>query len=273
MDSIAKCLLCSESETCENRIANCNGCGLNVHVLCYDIKNADVGMKNWKCSPCQRGILESIICELCGETNGAFKQSVCGKWVHIICALFTDGVHFTDSNTIRMESINLSKMMNSKPQQTCVFCSKSVGFCSLCSEFSCNHAIHITCAQANDCLQAITTDKNDPIKLCAFCMDHKPNDSLYRLTSVCIQEALMKKKKNNRAKKFPMLNEITKIQMDRAASSSAENKAFEIESIGAYESNASKAALQTIKKFANDEIPSTSKPKLFLMSSFSFDGK
>lgn len=266
MDSLTRCSLCTETGTCENRIVTCNRCGLNVHILCYDIKNDD---ENWMCPPCVQGISESITCELCQQSNGAFKQSACGKWAHIICALFTDGVQYGD--TIRMESINLSRARNSILQQRCAFCLKAVGFCCVCSKLKCKHAIHITCAQAHDCLRAITNDKTDTIKLRAFCMDHKPNDSMHRLSSACIQKALTSKTNKYRTK-LHMHTDSSQIQMDRFRKSSAKNCAFEMESTETCESKVNEsAAQQTTKQCANDEIASTSNAAISNKSFSQFD--
>lgn len=205
MNSLTKCSVCSEAGTCENPITSCTGCGLNVHILCYGIQGDDLDLHKWKCSPCQRGISELIICELCQQFNGAFKQSVCGKWVHVICALFTDGVRFKD--VMQMEPIDIAKVLSSKSQKTCAFCLKASGCCCRCSKTRCKQPIHITCAQAHNCLHVVTTDDHDSIKFRAFCSDHKPNDSVNHLTSQNIQKMLIKKSKKAH-------EEPTKIQMD-----------------------------------------------------------
>lgn len=255
MDSVAKCSLCTESGTCENRIVNCNGCGLNVHILCYGIKNDDLNLPNWKCSPCQRGISEPIVCELCQQLNGAFKQSVCGKWVHVICALFTDGVRFNDA--VQMEPIDITKLMNLKCQKTCVFCLKATGVCCLCSKSRCKNPIHITCAHDNNCLQVCTNEKTDSIKFRAFCTDHKPKDSVHHISSQNIQKMLIKKTKKDREKMLHAQNSI--MQMDCVGKSAAENMAFEIETTAPGESKLRKVAQQLMKqKRMTDEMASTS---------------
>lgn len=220
MASAVKCSLCGECDIYENRIIKCAECGLNVHTFCYGIKNAvnndgDVS-QSWKCSPCQRGISATIICELCQQAGGAFKQSACDKWVHLICALFTDGVEF--GNAIEMEPIHLSPIWNTiRPQRMCAFCLKTLGFCRLCSKSTCKNSVHITCAQFNDCLHVITNETNDTVTYRAFCMDHKPSDSLNRLSSRSIQSILIKKLKKNRE------------NSDGAETSARENAAFENE--------------------------------------------
>lgn len=267
MNSLTKCSVCSEAGTCENPITNCTGCGLNVHILCYGIQSDDLNLPNWKCSPCQRGITELIICELCQQFNGAFKQSVCGKWVHVICALFTDGVRFKD--VMHMEPIDIAKILSSKSQKTCAFCLKASGFCCRCSKTRCQQPIHITCAQAHSCLQVSATDKNDSIKFRAFCNDHKPTDSVNHLTSQNIHKLLIKKAKKDREKHS---DECTKIQMDNDGSEKPVAKAAVVESTSPKEHRGWIKAQEILKKkrVLND-LASTSKASTTRPSFVQFD--
>lgn len=250
MNSLTKCSVCSEAGTCENPITSCTGCGLNVHILCYGIQSDDLNLHNWKCSPCQRGVSEIIICELCQQFNGAFKQSVCGKWVHVICALFTDGVRFKD--IMHMEPIDIAKVVNAKSQKTCAFCLKASGFCCRCSKTRCQQPIHITCAQAHNCLQVTTTDDKDSIKFRAFCGDHKPNDSVSHLSSQNIQKMLMKKSKKS--------HEETKIQMDDDSTGKSGTTSNIATASSPKEHRGWIRAQQILKqKRITDEIASTSK--------------
>lgn len=270
MNSLTKCSVCTEPGTCENPITKCTGCGLNVHILCYGVKTDDLNLHNWKCSPCQRGISELILCELCQQFNGAFKQSVCGKWVHIICALFTDGVRFKDP--IQLEPIDITKIISSKSQKTCVFCLKASGFCCRCSKTRCKNPIHITCARANNCLQVTTTEKNESIKFRAFCNDHHPKDSVNHLTSQNIQKMLIKKTQKYQEKSH---EECTKIQMDgveKFSTTTTDSVAFDIESTESSKNKGWKKAQQIMKqKRIIDEMASTSKVPMAKPSFSQFD--
>lgn len=246
MNSLTKCSVCGEAGTCENPITGCTGCGLNVHILCYGIPNDNLNLLKWKCSPCQRGISELIICELCQQFNGAFKQSVCGKWVHVICALFTDGVRFKDVK--RMEPIDIAKILSAKSQKTCTFCLKASGCCCRCSKTRCTQPIHVTCAQAHNCLQVTQTDKNDSIKFRTFCGDHKPNDSVNHLTSQNIQKILNKKSKKDREKSQ---ERRTTVQMADGAAEKSEDKEyvpFDIVSTASSENKGWKRAQEILKQ-------------------------
>lgn len=166
------CSLCTDPETDDNLIFTCQKCSVSVHALCYGIKNPGLG---WLCSPCQKGISKSVMCELCHQKSGAFKPTTCGKWVHSICALFLEGVTFV--NITKMEPVNISQVSKSKRNKMCSFCAQKKGFCGYCSKHKCTNRIHITCAQQNKCLEEVENKTDNSLKFYAFCMEHKPKNS------------------------------------------------------------------------------------------------
>lgn len=173
------CSICSDPETDENRIVECKKCNVKVHLACYGVIKFS---ENWTCSPCDSKKVDSI-CALCIQKGGAMKKTVCSKWVHVICALFTEGSIFENKKT--MEPINISGVSKTKRNKICVFCSKATGFCSLCYRRSCKNRLHITCAQRANCLREVTNSdrSNSKIKFRAFCNEHKPVDSKRRISS------------------------------------------------------------------------------------------
>lgn len=49
----------------------------------------------WFCEPCLFHVDKPPHCELCAQQHGAFKRAdVGGRWIHLICAMFTPGKHF-----------------------------------------------------------------------------------------------------------------------------------------------------------------------------------
>lgn len=191
MDSASeKCSVCKDPEIPENSIFVCSICSVSVHKFCYGIETPN---EDFKCSPCLSGKLNPV-CKLCCKSGSAFKKTVCGGWVHVICALFTSDVSFEDVN--RMEPINISSLSQTKRNQTCSFCLKTVGFCCLCSNSKCKNRFHITCAQDKDCLKEIINKDDDSIKFRAYCSDHKPIDSYRRISSVFVNVIVEKKQKN-----------------------------------------------------------------------------
>lgn len=192
MDTSIKCSVCKDPDTLENSIVVCQICSVSVHKFCYGNETPD---ENFKCSPCLSG-KENPVCKLCSQGGSAFKKTVCGGWIHVICALFTGDVIFEDIN--RMEPINISNLLDSKRNRTCSFCSKNVGFCCLCSQTKCKNRIHITCAQNKDCLKEISSPSDNSIKFRAYCLDHKPFDSSRRISSGFVNVIVGKKHKEKK---------------------------------------------------------------------------
>lgn len=188
------CDLCTNPDASENVIFKCIDCGVAVHALCYGIESEE--KENWKCSPCENGCTDVVSCELCLQKKGALKQTSCGKWVHAICALFTDGVIFEDFN--RMEPVNISKISITKRGQTCSYCRESKGYCCLCSKSKCKNRIHITCAQKANGLKEIVKQDNS-IAFRAYCADHKPVNR--RLSSGSVRAMAKKMKSRDKKKK------------------------------------------------------------------------
>lgn len=181
----SKCVVCTDPETSNNPIFCCDECGISVHQLCYGI--SDGCTDRWCCSPCNVG--QNIpSCELCLQKDGAFKKTTCGKWVHVICALFTVGVKF--QNNILMEPVNILKIPNTNRNKGCMYCSYAIGICCKCSQPNCKSWLHITCAQKANCLKEINEKKNK-IAFRAYCSEHRPVDeSSRRLSSIFVRERL-----------------------------------------------------------------------------------
>lgn len=182
------CIDSDESNETENVIFTCRDCGLSVHELCYGIEGEE--KENWKCSLCANKCTGHVSCEFCLQKEGAMKQTSCGNWVHVICALFTDGVVFEDVN--RMEPVNISKVSKTKMGQTCAYCHEVKGYCCLCSKRKCKNRIHITCAEKANGLKE-DTKKDGSIKFRAYCADHKPDQRRLSSSSLRVIAKTMKK--------------------------------------------------------------------------------
>lgn len=185
------CVVCDGNDlaTSENPIFVCEDCGIDVHKLCYGITAQSGNIDPWWCSPCGLGHRRAV-CQLCLQNGGALKQTTCGHWVHVICALFTDGTIFT--NKKRMEPVNISNIPQENHGQNCIFCSEVRGICGKCSAPNCSLFLHITCGQKQKCLKEKTNAKNTKIIFEAYCHQHNPKSS-HRLSSVFVVETLAAK--------------------------------------------------------------------------------
>ena len=95
-------------------------CGVQVHESCYGVLSDDDEDDNesnqadntsnhsntsskstepWFCEPCIRSV-KNPYCELCPNLGGIFKQTDTGRWVHMVCALYTRGVTFENIDTL-----------------------------------------------------------------------------------------------------------------------------------------------------------------------------
>lgn len=198
----ADCAICEDPVTKENPIIQCIDCKVQVHVYCYGI----VGhLEKWKCSPCQSGKSKFAKCQLCMQKKGALKQTCCDKWVHVICALFTDGVIFPDE--IFMEPVDISKVSKSKLNKRCAFCYNTQGYCCLCANKNCKNRLHITCAQKSKTLKEFV-HHDDSIKFYAYCNDHRPKESSKRLSSESVKCIAEKKRKKLQKKQAASENAL-----------------------------------------------------------------
>lgn len=203
------CCVCVDPETSDNRIIQCESCGIFIHMLCYGVKKFS---ESWKCSPCTSEVTPT--CVLCTTSDReAFKHTTGGKWVHVICALFTEGVTF--SNTNRMEPVNIKKAV--KTNKVCDFCSKKTGYPSNCSQENCTKAMHIMCAKLNRCLrEAVCKIDVNKIVFKAYCGDHKPILHTKRLSSEFVRDKVNEKSQ--------VLNDIDESSEDEEGSrGTAEN--------------------------------------------------
>lgn len=185
---MVSCTICDDKITKTNPLFVCVGCKVSVHKQCYGAQGSP---QKWKCSPCRSGKSGFAKCQLCLTKGGAMKQTKCNNWVHVICALFTNGVTISNCDSA-MEPIDLSKVSASK--RRCAFCYSSQGHGSLCSTSGCKERFHITCAQKQKTLVEDVNPIDNSIKFNAYCNAHKPKDTSRRLSSEAIRGVIDKKR-------------------------------------------------------------------------------
>lgn len=188
MNSQSKCEVCDDPESFENPIFICEDCGMGVHMLCYGIETPSKNCADpWWCSPCTSG-LRRTICELCLKTGGALKKTTCGKYVHVLCGLFTQNVSFV--NKSRMEPVNISNDLKENRGKECVYCREKRGICCKCSQLNCEHFFHVPCAKANNALKEIPNPKNNKLVFASYCREHKKTDSSRRISSDFVMKSM-----------------------------------------------------------------------------------
>ncbi|KNC83154.1 hypothetical protein SARC_04583 [Sphaeroforma arctica JP610] len=80
---------CEGEETQSDRkVLTCSGssCDVRVHPECYGL---DEYAGKFSCDSCKYASGEKVTCVMCPSLSGAFKKTVGGKYIHVVCALWT----------------------------------------------------------------------------------------------------------------------------------------------------------------------------------------
>ncbi|KAL5010827.1 hypothetical protein ScPMuIL_013132 [Solemya velum] len=150
------CVCLGEISQEDDEIVECDNCGVSVHEGCYGISDnhsssstvSSASTEPWFCDACKAG--NKPHCELCPNTGGIFKETDAGKWVHLVCALYTPGVAFGDVD--KLSPVTLFEMPYSKwGAKECTLCEdvrfSRTGVCISCDAGMCRSYFHVTCAQ------------------------------------------------------------------------------------------------------------------------------
>ncbi|KAF8075260.1 bromodomain-containing protein [Lyophyllum atratum] len=184
------CAICDDSEgENSNAIVFCDGCNLAVHQDCYGVPYIPEGQ--WLCRKCTVSPENPVSCILCPNEGGAFKQTVHGEWVHLLCAIWVPETRV--ANDVFMEPIiGVDKISKQRWKLKCNICDIREGACIQCAKTSCFLAFHATCARGERLLLPMKSAQgSEPVTLTAYCERHLPKDQLdARATALAADEAL-----------------------------------------------------------------------------------
>ncbi|KAI9067920.1 hypothetical protein FKP32DRAFT_1619507 [Trametes sanguinea] len=169
------CAICDDSEgENTNAIVFCDGCNLAVHQDCYGVPYIPEGQ--WLCRKCTVSPENPVSCILCPNEGGAFKQTVSGEWVHLLCAIWIPET--TVANEVFMEPITgIEKISKQRWKLRCSVCGIREGACIQCSKPSCFTAFHATCARKEKLLMPMKAAQgSEAPTLAAYCEKHLPRE-------------------------------------------------------------------------------------------------
>ncbi|KAI0091425.1 hypothetical protein BDY19DRAFT_930368 [Irpex rosettiformis] len=169
------CAICDDSEgENTNAIVFCDGCNLAVHQDCYGVPYIPEGQ--WLCRKCTVSPENPVSCILCPNEGGAFKQTVQGEWVHLLCAIWVPETRV--ANDVFMEPITgVDKISKPRWRLKCSLCDIRMGACIQCIKSSCTLAFHATCARKEKLLMPMkaTQGSEAPVLAC-YCEKHLPRE-------------------------------------------------------------------------------------------------
>eukprot|EP01134_Creolimax_fragrantissima_P001891 CFRG1891T1 len=165
---------CEGEERQSNRsVLSCSGsnCEVRVHPECYGL---DERIDNFECDRCKDGSVQQVACVLCPGSTGAFRRTVDGEWVHIICAIWTK-CDFSDLELL--SGINIKSLTYpSASIEGCCICKEkgreskaATGVTIPCKKSSCSLYVHVSCAQSRRLLRF--SFKEDMV-CAAYCPKH-----------------------------------------------------------------------------------------------------
>lgn len=204
------CSVCLEDRSDSvNEVVECDSCGISVHEGCYGITDSDsvassessTSTEPWFCDACKAGVKPH--CELCPYVGGIFKETDAGKWVHIVCALYTPGVTFED--TEKLSNCTLFELQYSRwGARECSLCDDGryswTGIVIGCDAGLCRNYFHVTCAQRDGLLaEAINDDEESVDPFFAHCKQHadKNNMKVKRRNWLALQNSMKYKTNEN----------------------------------------------------------------------------
>lgn len=143
-DDFSCCACASTAVDDDNAMIQCEGeCQEWVHVACYGLRSIPEGA--FICEACELPEAHKT-CVICKKSDGLMKKSVCGKFVHPCCVLFTNELTVDDDMRVN----NLDEIDSERVNLMCIICKKSNGYCSQCATDRCVVSVHPRCALTSD---------------------------------------------------------------------------------------------------------------------------
>ncbi|CAN8010131.1 unnamed protein product [Ixodes pacificus] len=179
------------SEVASSPLLVCSECSVCVHAHCYGVELSVSTTEPWKCDRCAQQAA-SVDCCLCTLRGGALKQTVEGRWAHLLCALLVPEVHVGEGPT--RSPVDVRHITPQRARLRCWYCHKlrdllgrpsETGACIQCTSGRCTTAFHVTCAHA----AGVSFETYDwPLPVFVTCTKHanSPNEKASSPFSLCL---------------------------------------------------------------------------------------
>ncbi|KAK9809797.1 hypothetical protein WJX73_007597 [Symbiochloris irregularis] len=110
----------------------------------------------WLCDVCALESKHPPACALCPSEGGLMKRTSCGRWCHLLCALWIPETFFNGSVVE-----GLDKVSRARRELECVCCRQRYGACIQCAASRrCFTAFHPLCALAHGLFMTALEDKD-----------------------------------------------------------------------------------------------------------------
>ncbi|TFK71677.1 hypothetical protein BDN72DRAFT_957959 [Pluteus cervinus] len=156
-----RCLACNNNGPL-GKVVKCKQCGFRVHAGAGGVVVDPANIESWICELCQNlETQEASVnseCLLCPKENidnkstlhppadnllRACKPTEGQGWAHVVCAVFTPDLVFTDASRLRLVE-KISLIPRRQWATRCVLCSEIQGAVIRCSD--CSKEFHVSCA-------------------------------------------------------------------------------------------------------------------------------
>ncbi|CAL8142083.1 unnamed protein product [Orchesella dallaii] len=198
-----------------NEIVECDSCGISVHEICYGLSVDNLSVSSgsgsscctepWFCDVCKNGF-ENISCELCPVEDGLFKESTAGRWVHLVCAMYTQGVALHNDSTINLYELPYARWGSHSCAACEVGCTAQTGIVIRCDAGLCKTYFHATCAQKLGLLSDPTqVDFSEADPYYVSCKLHTVRETMKRKVRIfnALQEQLRVKRERKELHGLP----------------------------------------------------------------------
>jgi len=194
---------------------HCYKCKISSHLSCYGMDTpfyketlADGEVVNiFLCDKCR--LVDPAVeeaCQVCKLTEGGFKRCDDGTWVHVVCALFSDGYNISNFEKLEIKRVapmnkdHAAEKKTRRQQPMCEYCN-TTGASSLvkCDEPTCHKHSHVYCILKSRANQARKKNKTE---------DGLPGAAWQFILN--INDEILEKKEKARGKALPQYRLKTK---------------------------------------------------------------